>query len=124
MPESAVTRVFEAWRVEDTVRSQEAATGRMTDWKTEATYLVVQQDAEDHIDEILGEEFDIFPFSFLCNLTRDPEVWAAVFFSDIIQDSDEVLRVRNELRDDLRFAAYGPAEPGMSNPPLGAMAVR
>ncbi len=65
----------------------------------------------------------ISPF-FLMNLTRDSEVWAAVFFSDIIKDSDGLLSSRADLREDIRFAAYGETQPGMKNPPLGAMAVR
>jgi len=58
------------------------------------------------------------------NLTKDPAVWAAVFFTDIIKQSDEVLEARGELRNEIGFAAYGAAEPGMSNPPLGAMVVK
>ena len=35
-----------------------------------------------------------------------------------------MLTARSELREEIRFAAYGTAELGMTNPPLGAMAVR
>jgi hypothetical protein len=58
------------------------------------------------------------------NLTKDPAAWAAVFFTDIIKHSDEVLRARGDLGTEIAFAAYGKAELGMSNPPLGAMVVK
>ena len=58
------------------------------------------------------------------NLTKDPAAWAAVFFTDIIKQSDELLEARGELRNEIGFAAYGAAELGMSNPPLGAMVVK
>jgi hypothetical protein len=47
-----------------------------------------------------------------------------VLFTDIIKQSDELLRARGELRNEIGFAAYGSTEPGMSNPPLGAMVVK
>ncbi|MGB6950165.1 MAG: hypothetical protein WBD84_13365, partial [Methyloceanibacter sp.] len=104
-------------------RGQNPETGQMTGWKNTDGSLEVEQDAEDFIEETLGERFGVGPF-FLMNLTNDPAAWAAVFFTDIIKQSDEVLEARGELRNEIGFAAYGAAEPGMSNPPLGAMVVK
>ena len=60
---------------------------------------------------------------FLMNLTLQP-VWAAVLFTEIIKDSDQILNARAELRDLIQFAAYGDFKRGMPNPPLGAMTVK
>jgi hypothetical protein len=40
------------------------------------------------------------------NLTAQPQTWAAVFFTEIIKNSDEVLTARAELRDLIQFAAW------------------
>ena len=88
------------------------------------TYLYVLDEAEDFIRHQIGQRFRFSPFFFLANLTSRVDCWAAVFFTEIIKNSDEVLAVRAELRPDLGFAAYGDAETGMSNPPIGAMDVR
>ena len=107
-----MTKVFPAWRVEVSERGQDPETGEMTDWRTSGGSLEVEQDAEDFIEETLGERFGVGPF-FLMNLTNDPAAWAAVFFTDIIGQSDELLEARGELRNEIGFAAYGEAEPGM-----------
>lgn len=118
-----MTKVFPAWRVETSDRRVDPKTGQMTEWKNTGGNFEVQQDAEDYIEERLGQRFGVSPF-FLMNLTKDPASWAAVLFTDIIKQSDEVLRARSELSDQIAFAAYGAVEPGMSNPPLGAMVVK
>lgn len=118
-----MTRVFPAWRIGVSERGVDPRTGRMTEWKDAGGNLEVGPEAESYIEERLGERFGVSPF-FLMNLTKDPASWAAVFFTDIIKNSDEVLKARAELGGDLAFAAYGKAEPGMSNPPLGAMVVK
>jgi hypothetical protein len=118
-----MTKVFPAWRIKTAERSYDAETGGMTQWKDSGGYLAVAQDSENYIETVLGKRFGISPF-FLINLTKDPAAWAAVFFTNIIKHSDEVLRARAELRDQIGFAAYGAAEPGMGNPPLGAMVVK
>ena len=58
------------------------------------------------------------------DVTRDPDVWAVVFFTDAIENSEEVLSSRAELRDEIKFAAYGPDEGGDTIPPLGAMVIK
>jgi hypothetical protein len=95
----------------------------MTEWRESDSWLEIGSEAEAYIIEALDERFGVSPF-FLINLTRDPATWAAVLFTDIINDSDEVLRARGDLRGEIGFAAYGPAELGMPNPPLGAMSVK
>jgi hypothetical protein len=116
-----MTRVFPAWRIEESVREKDTATGGITDWKARGRgWLEIDQDATDYIERTLGERFGVDVF-FLMNLTARPETWAAVLFTEIIKDADEVLKARAELRDQIRFATYGDAKPGMLNPPLGAM---
>jgi hypothetical protein len=118
-----MTRIFPARRVETSERRFDPQTRQMTGWTTADGHFHIEQEAEDFIDETLGRRFGLSPF-FLMNLTRDPAAWAAVFFSEIIMDSDLLLSARAELREDIRFAAYGDAQIGMKNPPLGAMVVR
>lgn len=118
-----MTKVFPAWRIEASERRYDPASGQMTEWKGAGGSLEVTQEAEEYIDKTLGERFGISPF-FLMNLTKDPATWAAVLFTNIIENSDEVLRSRAELRDEIGFAAYGAAQPGMNSPPLGAMVVK
>jgi predicted NUDIX family NTP pyrophosphohydrolase len=118
-----MTKVFPASRLEASERHHDPERGLMTEWKGSGGYFVVAQEAEDYIEATLGERFGVSPF-FLMNLTKDPAAWAAVFFTDIIEDSDELLKARAELRDEIGFAAYGTPEPGMRNPPLGAMVVK
>jgi hypothetical protein len=117
-------RVFPAQRVEcSSTRGLDPSSGRMTERKNEGGYFVVEEAAADFIDEILGDHVRSSAF-YLMNLTEDPQAWAAVFFSDIIKNADEVLDARAELRDDIAFAAYGKAEVGIDNPALGAMVVK
>ncbi len=118
----SMTRIFPARRVEWSKRRFDPQTRQMTGWTTSDGHFHIEQEAEDFIDETLGRRFSLGPF-FLMNLTQDPKAWAGVFFSEIIKDSDLLLSARAELRDDIRFAAYGDAEVGMKNPPLGAMVV-
>ena len=112
-----MTKVFPAYRIEIAERRPQ------TDWKGKGGYLEVTQDAEDYIDAVVGQRFGVSAF-FLMNLTKDPATWAAVFFTDIIKQSDDVLKARGDLGDQIRFAVYGAAQPGMSNPLLGAMVVK
>jgi hypothetical protein len=95
----------------------------MIEGESTGGYFMVTPETEEYIQERLGEQFGVSPF-LLMNLTNDRGTWAAVFFSRIIEKSDEVLKARGELRDEIGFAAYGKVEPGMSNPPIGAMAVK
>ena len=118
-----MTRIFPALRVESRERGEDADTGSMTEWEDAGGCFYIEADAEEYISEKLEERFGVGPF-FLMNLTQDPQIWAAIFFTEIIKNSDEVLISRAELCDDIRFAAYGEAKPGMINPPLGAMTVR
>ena len=117
-----MTRVFPATRLETWERRYDPETGGMTESESAGGFFVIDQDAEEFIESTLGERFGIGSF-FLMNLTREPETWAAVFFSEIIRDSDALLEARAELRPELGFAVYGDSQPGMKNPPLGAMVV-
>jgi hypothetical protein len=63
----------------------------MTEWKGAGGFFAVDPDAENYIEEKLGRRFGIPPF-FLMNLTKDPTTWSAVFFTGIIDNSDEVLK--------------------------------
>lgn len=118
-----MSKVFSAVRLEEAQHTLDPATGEMTQWNSIGGFFRIDAVAEDYIEDLLGKKFGVSPF-FLMNLTKDRTTWAAVFFTDIISDADMVLRARAELRDDLAFAAYGQATPGMANPPLGAMAVK
>lgn len=113
--------VFPAWRVSESERRIDPETGRLME-NNRGGFFVVEPEAEEYIETTLGKQFGVTPF-FLMNLTKDPRTWAAVFFTEIIKDSDEVLTARAELRSEIGFAAYGDAKVGMNNPPLGAMAV-
>jgi hypothetical protein len=113
-----MARVFPAWRLEESQRGVDADTGQMRELKR-TNFLEVEETTHDYIRQTTGQS----PF-FLMNLTEGFDAWAAVYFTKIIERSDSVLRVRDELRVDIAFAAYGEAEPGMSNPPLGAMVVK
>jgi hypothetical protein len=115
--------VFPASRIQTMERGFDPAKPGLTEFKDAGSFLAVEQDAEELIESKLGERFGVSTF-FLMNLTRDPQAWAAVFFTGIVEDSDQLLASRAELADDLRFAAYGAAFPGMTNPPLGAMVIR
>ena len=103
-------KVFQAWRLGTAKRHHDPETDQMTAWETSRSSLVIEQTGEDYIDESLGERFGFSAFFFLNNLTVDPATWAAIFFTNIIENSDEVLEARAELRDEIRFAAYGTAE--------------
>jgi hypothetical protein len=116
-----MTKVFPAWRLETSERRYDPESGQMTAWKGSGGSFEVGLATENYISAALGERFGISPSFFLMNLTNDPATWAAVFFTDIVKQSDELLKARAELRDEIGFAAYGAAEPGMNNPPLGAM---
>ncbi len=118
-----MTKVFEAYPVATSERRYDADAGQMTEWKKSGGGFEITIEAEDYIHNLLGARFAVGPF-FVSNLTSDPASWAAVLFTDIIKESGEVLKARAELRDEIAFAAYGKAEPGMSNPPLGAMVVK
>ncbi len=113
-----MTKVFPAWRIETSERRYDPDDNQMTAWKGSGGYFAVESDVEDYIDEAVGH--GVASAFFLMNLTKDPDRWAAVFFTDIIPNSDDVLKARAELSDKISFAAYGAAEPGMGNPPLGA----
>jgi hypothetical protein len=90
----------------------------MTDWKQTGSFFEVEQSTHEYIERKTGRT----PF-FLMNLTQDPKAWAAVYFTKIIDQSDEVLKVRDELRVEIAFAPYAPVHAGMRNPPLGAMVI-
>jgi len=98
-------------------------TGGMIEPESAGGFFAIGQDAEEFIESTVGERFGLSSF-FLMNLTREPDTWAAVFFSEIIRDSDALLEARGELRPELGFAVYGDSQPGMKNPPLGAMVVK
>jgi hypothetical protein len=113
-----MTKVFPAWRLEEKQRGYDPTIGQMTDWKRTGSFFEVEEATHEYIREKTGRD----PF-FLMNLTKDPEAWAAVYFTSIIKKSDEGLKVRDDLGVEISFAAYGKVERAMTNPPLGAMVV-
>lgn len=119
-----MNRIFPATKVYTTNRAQNPRTGQLDPGVTEYKGFCIQDDHEALISASLGERFGFWTHGFLANLTKDEPVWAAVFFTDTIKDSDAAMDARGELRSQLRFAPYGPAELGMSNPPLGALEVK
>jgi hypothetical protein len=113
-----MTKVFPAWRLHESQRDVDPRSGQKTEWRPTGSFLEVEEATHDYIREKTGRG----PF-FLMNLTQDPRAWAAVYFTKIIEQSDEVLKVRDELGVEIAFAPYGTAQLGMSNPPLGAMVI-
>ena len=115
-----MTKVFPAYAIVEEGRKYDDKTDRMRDWEKTDEWLQVDYAGAKYIEKNLGDYVDDF---FLMNLTRELP-WAAVLFTSIIKNSDEVLKARAELRDALKFASYGPSEPGMPNPPVGALVVK
>lgn len=116
--------VFQAWRIDMHVRHYDPQRKKITKKQEKAGSLALDDSDESLlIEQLLEYGVEIGPF-FLMNLTNNPGTWAAVFFSKIIPNSDEVLEIRGEFRSQIGFAAYGPAEVGMQNPPIGAMVIR
>jgi hypothetical protein len=112
-----MTKVFNAWRLIETVRGVDPKTGEMTEMGKNS-FFVVDEATETYIREKTGRNS-----FFLMNVTSDPATWAVVFFTTIIERTDEVLKVRDELNAQIRFVAEGEPKPGMKYPPFGTMLV-
>ncbi len=116
-----MTKVFPAWSMRTATRRGDPATGQMIEEDARHS-LELEEDAQDYIHETLNERFGVNAF-YLMHLTREP-AWAAVLFTGVIKNSDEILKARGELREEIKFGPYGEVQPGMSNPPIGAMIVK
>ncbi len=115
-----MTKVFPAYAIVEKGRKYDDKTDRMTDWEKTGGWLQVHDAGAEYIEKNLGDYVDDF---FLMSLTRELP-WAAVLFTSIIKNSNAVLKARAESRDALKFANYGSSEPGMPNPPVGALVVK
>jgi hypothetical protein len=115
-----VTKVFPARRLEERERRYDAESKGINE-TDRGSYLAVDTDADEYIDEAIGHRW--MSAVFLQHLTADPKSWAAVFFTSVISNPDEVIQTRGEFADAIRFAGYGTVEPGMSYPPFGAAVI-
>jgi hypothetical protein len=115
-----VTKVFPARRLEVRERRYDAETKRVIEID-KGSYLAVDTDADEYIDEAINHRW--MSAITLTRITKDPGTWAAVFFTSVISNSDEVMQARGEQAEAVRFAGYGATEPGMSYPPFGAAVI-
>jgi hypothetical protein len=115
-----MTKVFPAQRLQIRERRYDAEKKRIIEID-KGSYLAVDSVADEYIDEAIAHRWA--SAMILTRITKDPGSWAAVFFTSVISNSDEVMQARGELSDAIRFAGYGAAEPGMSYPPLGAAVI-
>ena len=116
-------KVFLALRWEGWTRGYAPEIGQTGEWRRSG-FLDIGPEGDAYLAEKFeGRGFGVSP-SFLMDVTPDPDVWAVVFFTDVIENADEVLSSRAELRDQIKFAAYGADKGDDTIPPLGAMVIR
>jgi hypothetical protein len=115
-----VTKVFPAQRLLTWERRYDVERKRIieTDKKS---YLWVDSDADAYIDEAIAHRW--LSAITLTSITKDPASWAAVFFTTVISNSDEVIQARAELAEAIRFGGYGATQPGMNYPPFGVAVI-
>ncbi len=56
-----MTRVFSARRVETSERRHDPQTRQMTEWRSAGGYFQIEQEAEDFIEDTLGQRFGVIP---------------------------------------------------------------